>query len=79
MLRARVLTGLVLASLALMALFFLPTIAIAGVAAVVGFLGALEWADLRKQGSSAAFRFAYAGLVALGVVHLCTCASRQNA
>ena len=70
MLRARVLTGLVLVSLALLALFFLPTIAIAGVAAVVGFLGALEWADLRKQGSSAAFRMAYAGLVALGIVVL---------
>ena len=70
MLRARVLTGLVLASLALMALFFLPTVAIAGVAAVVGFLGALEWVDLRKQGSSTVFRFSYAGLIALGVVIL---------
>ena len=70
MLRTRVLTGLVLTSLALLALFFLPTIAIAGIAAIVGFLGALEWADLRSQRPSAAFRTAYAALVALGVVIL---------
>ena len=49
MLRTRVLTGLVLASIALLALFFLPTIAIVGITAVVGFLGALEWVDLRRQ------------------------------
>ena len=70
MIRARVLTGLALASLALLALFFLPTTAIAGIAAVVGFLGALEWADLRNQRSSTAFRTIYAALVALGVVVL---------
>ncbi len=70
MLRTRVLTGLVLASIALLALFFLPTIAIVGITAVVGFLGALEWADLRSQAPSTAFRRGYAMLVAIGVVIL---------
>ena len=68
MLETRVLTGLVLASLALLALFFLPTIALAGIVAVVGFLGALEWVNLRNQGSSTAFRTVYAALVAVGVL-----------
>ena len=68
--RTRVLTGLVLASIALLALSFLPTIAIVGITAVVGFLGALEWGDLRSQAPSTAFRRAYAVLVAIGVVIL---------
>ena len=70
MLRTRVLTGLVLASIALLALFFLPTIAIVVITAVVGFLGALEWVDLRSQAPRAAFRRGYAVLVAIGVVVL---------
>ena len=70
MLRTRVLTGLVLASLALSALFFLPTVAIAGIAAAVGFLGALEWANLRSQAPGAAFRRGYAVLVAAAVIVL---------
>ncbi|MAK32551.1 MAG: phosphatidate cytidylyltransferase [Acidiferrobacter sp.] len=70
MLRTRVLTGLVLASIALLALFFLPTIAIVGITAGIGFLGALEWVDLRRQAPSIAFRKGYAVLVAIGVVIL---------
>ena len=70
MLRTRVLTGLVLASIALLALSFLPTIAIVGITAVVGFLGALEWADLRRQAPSTAFCRGYALVVAIGVVVL---------
>jgi len=70
MLRTRVLTGLVLACAALFALFFLPTIAIAGIAAVIGFLAGLEWVNLRSQIPAAAFRRGYALLLAMGVLLL---------
>jgi len=70
MLRTRVLTGLVLACAALFALFFLPTFAIAGIAAVIGFLAGLEWVNLRSQIPGAAFRRGYALLLAMGVLLL---------
>jgi phosphatidate cytidylyltransferase len=70
MLRTRVLTGLVLICAALFALSFLPTTAIAGIAAVIGFLAGLEWVNLRSQIPGAAFRRGYALLLGVGVLLL---------
>ena len=72
MLRTRVLTGLVLASATLLALFFLPTIAIAGIAAVIGFLAGLEWANLRIPIPGTALKWGYALLIGIGVLLLWT-------
>jgi phosphatidate cytidylyltransferase len=62
-LRQRVLTALVLGTIALVTIFALPTWAMAGVLAAVLLVGAWEWGGFAKWSGGA--RLGYAGAVAL--------------
>jgi phosphatidate cytidylyltransferase len=68
MLRQRVVTASALAAVALLGIFFLPTAAIAGVCALIGFTAGVEWAALTQQRSIGAYRWIYGSFIAAGVL-----------
>jgi phosphatidate cytidylyltransferase len=68
MLRQRVVTGSVLAAAALSGVFFLPTAAIAGFSALIGFAGGVEWVGLTQRQPSGARRWIYGSILAAGVL-----------
>jgi len=68
MLRQRIVTAVVLGSAAIGAILFLPTEAVSGLAALIGFAAGAEWIALTHQDSKGPWRWLYGLIVALGVL-----------
>jgi len=68
MLRQRFVTAIVLGSVVIGAILFLPTEAVSGLAALVGFAAGAEWIGLTHRGAKGPWRWFYGLIVALGVL-----------
>ncbi|HCX87546.1 MAG TPA: hypothetical protein DG761_05940 [Gammaproteobacteria bacterium] len=68
MLRQRFVTAVVLGSAAIGAILFLPTEAVSGLAALIGFAAGAEWIALAHQDSKGSWRWFYGLIVAVGVL-----------
>jgi phosphatidate cytidylyltransferase len=67
MLRQRFVTAIVLGSVAIGAIVFLPTEAVSGLAALIGFAAGAEWIGLTHKHAKGSWRWFYGSIVALGV------------
>jgi len=70
MLRQRVVTASVLAAAAFLGIFLLPTTAVAGIAALIGFAAGMEWEGLARQQAGGFGRWIYGSILAAGVLLL---------